>query len=77
MTQNKGKFYVGSPAWLRDVKDDDVYAAIFTLLTEWETEKPKSVSGLATELKDVFNLSDEQIKQAIKLLTDNGILKAE
>lgn len=77
MTQNKGQFYVGVPEWLKQVKDDSIYAAILTMLTEWETEKPKSVSGLATEFKEVFKLSDEQTEQAIKLLTDNGILKAE
>lgn len=75
--KNQGKFYLGVPAWLKAEKDDDVYAAIMTLLTEWETEKPKSVSGLATEFKEVFKLSDEQTQKAIQLLTDNGILKAE
>lgn len=75
--KNQGKFYLGVPEWLKAEKDDDVYAAILTLLTEWETEKPKSVSGLATELKETFKLSDEQVRKAIKTLTDNGILKAE
>lgn len=75
--KNQGKFYLGVPEWLKAEKDDDVYAAIMTLLTEWETETPKSVSGLATEFKEVFKLSDEQTQKAIKLLTDNGILKAE
>lgn len=77
MTQNKAQFYVGVPEWLKKVKDDSIYAAILTMLTEWETEKPKSVSGLATEFKETFGLSEQQTEQAIKLLTDNGILKAE
>lgn len=77
MAKNDGKFYVGAPSWLKDVKDDDIYATIFTLLTEWETEKPKSVSGLATELKETFELSDEQVKETIRILTDNGVLTAE
>ena len=71
------QFFVEVPDWLKAVKDDDVYAAILTLLTEWETTNPKSVSNLATELKETFGLSEKQAEEALKLMVDNGVLARE
>ncbi len=62
-------FAIGVPAWLKDVRDEAIFSAVFGIIASHKIGgEPLTEQGLKDELAKLGNLSEAQQKEAYDLI---------
>lgn len=65
------------PDWLKKVEDEEVFAAIGTLLFDWNFSGEDEIDNLHDYLKENFpDLSEEKVEKVAGLLIEHKLVKA-
>lgn len=74
---NSKQVVMGTPGWIKDIKDVDVAGAIVGIMfaSAWDN-KPIEGDNLREYIRSKFDdMSDEQVEEVARLLIEHGVVE--